>query len=255
MLELTLETRVDLASSSLRHGAGLFETIRWQEGRARWLELHLERMAQGCAFLGLEAPPQAQEIHDFLDRHQIGKGLSFGALRLVAVDDRLHLWVEAMPPPSAAPVSLGRSRAVTRFSADPWLRFKTLSYLPNHTMAQEAASNGHFDVIALNERGFLTDGGRTSLFVGLERRIYTPPVEDGALPGIGRRLILEAGLAEERSLRWEDLGQAESLFLINALRGGLPVFQLEKSRHFSLTRDMMEAILALWHGATDSRSS
>lgn len=245
MLELTCDTTVDLPRSALRHGAGLFETVRLREGHAWRLELHLERLAAGCAFLGLEAPPDAASVLDFLAAHGIGAGLAFGALRLIAADGLLRVFAEALPAPDRAAVSLGRSLETVRFSIDPLHRFKTLSYLENLRLGQEASERGLFEVVALNERGLLTDGGRTNLFAVLGGQVYTPPVAEGALPGIARRVLLEAGLASETTLRWEDLEGAEALFLANALRGALPVERLEGSARDASHPAILRAITCL----------
>lgn len=227
MLELTRDTRIDAARSALRHGAGLFETIRLQGGEARWLELHLERMASGCAFLGLDAPPSVEAVQAFLDREAITTGIDFGVLRLLAVDGFLCVFAESLVVTDPAPASLGRSLETVRFSADPLHRFKTTSYLANLRLTREAAERGLDEVVALNEHGRLTDGGRTTLFAILGGRAYTPPVADGALPGIARRVLLEAGLAQETTLSWDDLDHCEAVFLANALRGALPVARIE----------------------------
>ena len=53
--------------------------------------------------------------------------------------------------------------------------------------------------------------------------LLTPPAADGALPGIARRALLEAGLAREAPLVPGDLEDAPAMLLANALRGGIPV--------------------------------
>jgi len=227
MLELSLETKVEVATSSLRHGTGLFETLRVENGGPWRLDLHLARMASGCAYLGLEAPPEAEEVLDFLDYHGVIAGLAFGILRLLAVDGRLLLFAEALSAQNPDSVSLGCSLETIRFSGNPLNRFKTLSYLENVQLVREARVRGHFEVIAPNEKGCLTDGGRTTLFAVMEGRTLTPAITEGALPGIARRVLIEAGLATEVSLRWEDLAQAEAVYLANALRGVVPVGGLE----------------------------
>ncbi len=227
MLELSALTQVDLRSSDVRHGRGLFETIRVQEGEPRWLELHLERLAGGCAFLGLAPPPPAETVRAFLHAHGECARVGKGVLRLIAADGLLRVFVESLPPALPAAVGLGRSLETVRFSGNPLNRFKTLSYLENLRLAEEARGRGLFDVIALNERGHLCDGGRTSLFIVLGGRIWTPPEGDGALPGIARRVLLEAGWAAEATLAWSDAERAESVFLANALRGVIPVERLE----------------------------
>ena len=227
MLELSLETQVDLARSGARHGLGLFETIRIRAGVAPWLELHLERLASGCAFLGLEPPPSAERVRDFVGTNQAPASLGEGILRLIAVDGALRVFVEPLGPASPRAAGLGRSQETVRFSGNPLNRFKTLSYLENLCLTREAARRGLFEVIALNEKGHLSDGGRTTLFVVIEGRTLTPPVADGALPGIARRLLLESGQVSEATLDWSDLERAEGVFLGNALRGVIPVDRIE----------------------------
>jgi len=227
MLELSLDTKVELATSALRHGAGLFETIRIQRGEPRWMELHLERMASGCAFLGFDSPPDIQEVRDFLHVHGVGASMGFGVLRFIAADGRLLAFAEPLQSQPTKLANLGLSLETVRFSGNPLNRFKTLSYLENLRLAQEAARRGHFDAIAPNEKGFLSDGGRTTLFAVIDGRIFTPPVADGALPGIARRVLLDAGFAVEASLRWEDLARTEAVFLANALRGVIPAGNIE----------------------------
>jgi len=227
MLELSTETRVDLAHSAARHGAGLFETVRITQGKARHLELHLERLAAGCAFLGLEAPPDTLAVEVFLRAHTDCGAHASGVLRMIAVDAKLLVWVEAFEGGAPGAVSLGCSHETCRFSGNPLNRFKTLSYLENLRLSREAGARGFFEVIAPNERGQLSDGGRTTLFAVMQGRILTPPLSDGALAGIARRVLLESGTAKEASLSWDDLGRAEAVFLANALRGVIPVEEVE----------------------------
>ncbi len=215
MLALSLEHTLDLGRSDARHGYGCFETIRVQDGAARWLDLHLERLAGGCAFLGLEAPPNEATVADFLAPHLPERGV----LHLTAVDGQLLVRTASAPASVAGPVAMAIAEDMVRFSGSPLTRFKTLSYLENRLLHREAALLGCFDVVALNEGGRLTDGGRTSLFLVKNGDVLTPDEVDGALPGIARRVLLEAGLAEEAPLTPQDLREAEGVFLANALRG------------------------------------
>ena len=61
------------------------------------------------------------------------------------------------------------------------------------------------------------------MFLKLAGRWCTPPVADGALPGVMRALVLEdpAWQALERSLSRDDLDRAEAVMVCNALRGAL----------------------------------
>ena len=223
MLELLSDTRVDLARSGARHGCGLFETIRVHQGAPLRLEAHLARLAGGARFLGLEAPPEPAAVLEHLATRTACAELAAGVLRLVAVDRSLLVTVAPWAPLRPARIDLGVCGSIRRFSASPLNRFKTLSYLENRLMTREAEQRGLFEVVARNERGQLTDGSRTSLFVVLDGALLTPPVTDGALPGVARQVLLQAGLAREATLLPEDLDRAEAILLTNALQGAVPV--------------------------------
>jgi len=227
MLELLTGGAIDLAASGARHGEGLFETIRVRAGVPLRLAAHLERLAAGTRFLGLDAPPEAAAVLDFLAARTGCATLASGVLRLLAVDRSLRVLLAPWQPGPPAPVRLGLSREFRRCSSSPLNRFKTLSYLENRLLAREAERRGLFEVVALNEHGRLSDGARTSLFVVRAGRLLTPPVAEGALPGVARRCLLEAGLAEEAALAPADLARAEAVLLSNALRGAMPVHGLD----------------------------
>ena len=237
MLDLLTDTRVDLARSGARLGAALFETLRLQDGRPRWLPFHLERLAAGCAFLGLDAPPPAEAI-------LTGVALAGqGVLRLLAVDHALLAWTAPLEAAPGGSLRLGLSRAVVRWPG-PLTRFKTTSQLDNHLLGREARARGLDEVVAPTPEGRLSDGGRSTLVVVLAGRLLTPPVADGALPGIGRRVLLEEGLAEEAPLRWEDLAGAEAVALVSALRGLRPVLEAEGLARFDTDHPVLRAAAA-----------
>jgi para-aminobenzoate synthetase/4-amino-4-deoxychorismate lyase len=88
---------------------------------------------------------------------------------------------------------------------------------------REAEAKGAFDTLFFNERGELTEGGRSNVFVKLGGRWWTPPLKSGVLPGIMRGVLLEdANLhAAERVLTRFDVQDAEALLVCNALRGAV----------------------------------
>jgi branched-chain amino acid aminotransferase len=227
MLELRERALVDLAASSVRHGLGLFESVLVRDGRALRLGWHLERLAAGTRFLRLDEPPAEDAVDRFAEDRLGMRGLAAGVLRLYAADGFLALVLSPGPLPPLASQAAGIATSIRRWSGSPLCRFKTLSYLENIILAREAEGRGLGDVIALNEAGNLSDGGRTSLFVVMGGRILTPPCADGALPGIARRLLLESGLAREERLPAADLTAIEGAFLTNALRLVIPLDRLE----------------------------
>jgi para-aminobenzoate synthetase/4-amino-4-deoxychorismate lyase len=88
---------------------------------------------------------------------------------------------------------------------------------------QEAVKLGGFDALFVNEQGFVTEGGRSSLFIKPANRNewLTPPLSAGVLPGVMRKALLTdpAINAREANLTIQDVLMAKEIMLSNALRG------------------------------------
>lgn len=80
---------------------------------------------------------------------------------------------------------------------------------------------GCLDVIFTNERGELTEGSYTNLFIKKDGVFYTPPLDSGLLAGIYRQKILDddSMTSEEKILFVSDLESADEIYLSNAVRG------------------------------------
>ncbi len=88
---------------------------------------------------------------------------------------------------------------------------------------QAAERLGAFDSLFINQHGFVTEGGRSNVFVKIRNNWFTPPLSDGVLPGIMRSVLLEDQQMQacEHSLTIKDLQQADEIIVCNALRGAL----------------------------------
>ena len=77
-----------------------------------------------------------------------------------------------------------------------------------------------FDILFWNERDEMSEGSRTNLFMQADDgRWLTPPLASGALPGVQRQAILDAGLAMEATIHREAFLAAKAWRVSNALRG------------------------------------
>ena len=56
---------------------------------------------------------------------------------------------------------------------------------------QKAEKNGGFDAIFTNEKGEVTEGGRSNIFIKSRGRFFTPKLSSGLLPGVMRQEILK----------------------------------------------------------------
>jgi branched-chain amino acid aminotransferase len=120
-------------------------------------------------------------------------------------------------PDRFLPARLVIARLTRRNEQSPLTRIKSLNYLDSILARQEAEAAGYDDAIMLNTRGDLAEATAANVFLAIGGRLVTPPVPDGALPGIARRLMLASGRAVEATITRADLGRATSGFLTNSL--------------------------------------
>lgn len=195
----------------------LFETLRW-EGGYPLLARHLARLARSAAYFNY--PLALEEAEAAL--LQAARGFELGRVYRVKLslqrDGRLS--VEASPfSPEAGPVRVAFWGEPTD-SRDRFAYHKT-SYRPRYDQASRWAQQaGLADVLFFNERGELTEGAISNVFIERAGRLLTPPVACGLLPGVYRQHLLEGcGHAREAVLHKHDLFTAEAVYLCNALRG------------------------------------
>ena len=112
----------------------------------------------------------------------------------------------------------------------PAIRHKTTER-GHYTAALDRALARHpeaEDVILRGRDGRVTETTIATLVARVDGTRVTPPVTDGLLPGIARRLALEAGEITERPLTADDLRAAEEITLLSAVRGWRPAVLLER---------------------------
>ncbi len=81
----------------------------------------------------------------------------------------------------------------------------------------EAAAAGADDALLLNTRGNLAEATAANILIRVDGKWITPPVADGALPGIARVLLLESGVATEAGISSQILQRSDAALLVNSL--------------------------------------
>ncbi|HXZ08628.1 MAG TPA: aminodeoxychorismate synthase component I, partial [Paraburkholderia sp.] len=212
-------------------GFKLFETMyATREHGVRHLERHLARIGSSAAWLGFRFDDASIAA---LRERLVGQCVQLPPMtphRLrLALDKRgeIELTTAPLAPLQADIVQVllapDHGYAATQ-AGDALLLHKTTRREDYDRAWHEAESKGAFDMLFFNDRGELTEGGRTSVFVELDGQWWTPPLSSGVLPGVMRSVLLEdaAMQARERVLLRADVLRAEALMLCNALRGAVP---------------------------------
>ncbi|AGU50216.1 para-aminobenzoate synthase, subunit 1 [Variovorax paradoxus B4] len=218
--------------TALDPGFELFETMLATPGEGiRHLDRHLARLAHSARALGFQFDRDAamQALREALPALAPGQP---SRLRLaLAHGGRIGITHSPLPPlpPGAVKLLIADQRLP---NANPLGAYKTTVRQHYDAGVRAAERAGAFDSLFFTEDGRLVEGGRSTVFARIDGRWWTPPVADGALPGVMRGVLIEDSIweATERSLSLEDLQAAQKLVVCNALRGVLPAQLLPQAQ-------------------------
>ena len=233
---------IDVEDRGLQYGDGLFETLAVANGRLRFLDWHLERLAEGGRRLGFPA-------FDF-DHVRAELGEAAGGATAVV---KLLLTRGAGPRGYRPPRDPSPTRIIMAFDGRPvvpaaegarigWCRTRlgrnpSLAGIKHTNRLEQVLARAEWDDERMDE-GLMQDGeghviGATqaNLFARLGGRWVTPHLDGCGVAGIMRRAFREwlqgrGSPAEVRAIAAPELASASALVLTNALIGAWTVREL-----------------------------
>ncbi len=237
---------VSTQDRGLHYGDGLFETLRCEQGRIRWLDRHLARLRAGCERLGIEPPAdgllqaEAQSLAGTMPRALVKiivtRGESVVRGYRPRGDERPTRIVSAYPWPAVAapefrvglsPVPLGSNSLLAGL--------KHLNRLEQVLAQRAAAEIGLNEVVMCSNRGEVVCGSMSNLFIWQGAELLTPPLDDCGVAGVMRSLVLSGaprlGIAVRLApLSVQQLALATGIFVTNVRLGVQPVHWYEGRR-------------------------
>jgi branched-chain amino acid aminotransferase/4-amino-4-deoxychorismate lyase len=229
---------------AFQYGDGLFETIIFRGGTARYLADHYGRLTAGMAVLDLTVPDgftpdYLQEAIYGLAQANAPGGPARAKVQVWRRPGGLYtpesreadFLVTVAPLPQPAPAQRHHVRfwEEMRLHASPLSRFKTCSALPYVLAGLARRRLGADEVILLGGPGHVAECVASNLFWLRDGTLYTPSLATGCVAGIMREQIL-AG-AGRYGLRVE-----EGLYSKQELLGAEAVFCCNVAGHQFLTR-------------------
>ena len=199
-----------------RVGEGLIETMRVRGGRLPFLERHLVRLQASLAALGRPTPSGDLAAVARAGAVPAEAGGADHVVRLAVLDGTATIATRELPhlnPPmvivATAPHATYPHKSTARGAFDLALT--------------EAHAQGADDALLVTAGGgYIAEGTTWNVFWWEGDGLYTPALDLGILPGVGRARVMElAAVAEVRVTAAEFVGR--SLFLVNAVRGIVPI--------------------------------
>ncbi len=208
-------------------GFQLFETTcASRAGGIAHFDRHLARLQRSADTFGFAFDPAACRAQAAARCAALDGDGPYRMKLALAKDGTLQIVAAPLAPLPAGPVGVllaPEHGFAPTHSGDVLLLHKTTRRADYDRAWQAAEALGCFDMLFFNERGELTEGGRSNVFVKLDGQWVTPPLSCGVLPGVMRGVLLDdpAFGVQERVVTRDALARAQALVLTNALRGRL----------------------------------
>ena len=234
--------KIDVNDRGFLLGDGAFETVLIEGGAPVFLEAHLARLAVGLEVLRIPMP-DINEIGSVFEQlaHLNGVNRGKAAGRLTVTRGAGSRGLAPASDASSTPTILATvsaepatNKRCLKLHVTERIRdvraicssFKSLSgYAENQAARFDTMDAGCDEALLVNACGRIACAATANIFIidgyGVVR---TPPVSEGAMPGVVRNLLLGISAShgitiEEAPIEVETLAGADSLFLTNSLIG------------------------------------
>lgn len=242
--------KISVFDHGLLYGDGVFEGIRFYNGRVFRLEEHMARLFDSakaiCLDIGMGGPEISEALLETIRRNDLRDGY----VRLVvtrgcgdlglnpALCPRTTVFIIAskitLYPPDKYETGLHvvtcATRRIPHGALSPMV--KSLNYLNNILAKIEAQQAGAGEGLLLNEQGYVAECTGDNIFTVKNGRIFTPPISSGALAGVTRAVVIEIAtelgipISEPEMTRY-DIYTADECFLTGTAAEVIPVVRLD----------------------------
>jgi branched-chain amino acid aminotransferase len=242
--------KISVFDHGLLYGDGVFEGIRFYNGRVFRLEEHIDRLfdsARAIALnIGLEKSAVIEATLETIRQNK----LQDGYIRLVVTRGVGDLGLNPMLCPKASMIIIASK--ITLYSAEKYENgldvvtcstrriphgalspmVKSLNYLNNVMAKIEAQNAGAGEGLMLNEQGFVSECTGDNIFIIKNGVISTPPIAAGALAGVTRAVVFDLAaefgipIREPMMTRY-DIFTADECFLTGTAAEVIPAVKLD----------------------------
>jgi branched-chain amino acid aminotransferase len=242
--------KVSVFDHGLLYGDGVFEGIRFYNGRVFRLEEHLARLWDSARSICLEIPISMPEMTKALLETIRQNDLREGYIRLIVTRGVGNLGLN--PAQCKQPTVIIIAATIALYPAEIYQKgltvvtcatrrtnpaslnpaVKSLNYLNNVMARIEASLAGADEALMLNDQGNVAECTADNVFIIKHGQVFTPPIAAGALRGITRSVVFEIAAelgirVTETDITRHDVFIADECFLTGTAAEVIPVIKAD----------------------------
>ncbi|WP_395376466.1 aminodeoxychorismate lyase [Marinicella sp. W31] len=249
-------SHLDAFNRAASYGDGVFETIRCVHGRMPLWSYHHQRLCRGLERLQIESP-EASEINaaidELLDDTSTGvvKLMVFraGAARGYSTETQANEWQLRFTPTETlvSPEPMRVSIANVKLAPQPLLAgIKHLNRLEQVLAGLELAKHHSDDLIMCDVMDNIIESISSNLIMIKDEQMITPDLSDCGVQGVGLRWLQTHLSIKTRTIALEELCEAESIVLINSVRGPRLVSEVKGMKSYGQSHPLQAKMRHLW---------
>jgi len=227
------DATVTIDDPGLQAGLGLFETLAVLQGSVLDLLPHLERMKTGADVLNIVLPSRREVVATVGEAAAHLSDTPSAWIKILALrSGRWFVFTGAMDPDEQGRAVSAIVLPWRRDPRDPLVAIKSTCYAGHQLGLELARRRGADEGLWLNGRGHVAEGCTSNLFVVRHRRVFTPSLREGILPGVTRALAIQAARElgmpiHQTRVRLKKLLDAEEAFLTSSLSAVRPLVSVD----------------------------
>ena len=246
--KLTVSTN----NRGIKYGDAFFETIRCVSGNPVFFEEHYFRMASAFVIMKMDVPLNfdmdvfKKLIQDLLIRNNLNHQSARVRITFFRQDGGYYLpttksinFIIDTEPLIDEEYKLNVNGLKLGVYKDNYIGTNSLSQLKSNNRllnvlaAIYSRENHYDDVVLMNHKRNIVETVSGNLFIISDNSIFTPPIKDGCVDGVVRRVLCtnKQFNVHEKSLSYLDLLNAKEIFITNVISGAKWVREITHSNY------------------------
>ena len=244
------EAKISPMDRGFLFGDGIYEVVPSHGGQMIGFLLHIDRMNNGMAAIGLElnwSQTRWKEVCvNLIKKNGAGDLALYLHASRGADTKRFHAYPENVEPTvfafafeiPPAPVAdklkvVGYKVATSRDLRWNRCQIKSTALLGNVMHFQYGYQQGANETLLYNERNELTEASACNAYIVKNGTVITPPLDDQILPGITRHILLdllrkEGSIpVEERVVTMDEVFDADEVWVTSSSKEVVPVIDVD----------------------------
>jgi len=206
----------------------IYDVFKVKNKKPVFLNQHIERVKQSYLLKGFTFEYNNDYIKSQINKVIVENNILFGNIKMVfhPLANAVYIYQIEHHYPTTSDYANGVD-TITLNIERPSPNIKQINRQLRHKTEALIKKHNVYEIILINDQGFVTEGSKSNLFFIFKDRIVTPPV-DAVLPGITRSIVIDIckklGFAiTEEKISANDIVHADAVFITGTSPEVLPV--------------------------------